>query len=171
MSILEIGTLVVAIYAAIVSTAALRWNILRAREDIAKLSVSATFCSSTPSVDGSNSATLHSFPLSQTDFGTLPAGDYCFEVHATNTGKRPLTLQDFSLLSRNDRGLIHRAATSFVQPPTLAESESYSFRIKDFNMLRGRVVGIAFTDTHGRQWPLPSAEFTKIKELMIEFKL
>jgi len=64
-----------------------------------------------------------------------------------------------------------RTATAIVPLQTIEESESYSFEIRDFNILRGNVTGICVYDTHGKTWVLPEGQFKKMKELMIEYRL
>jgi hypothetical protein len=123
MSILQIGTLLVAIYAAVVATITLRWNIVRAREDVAKLAVHADFASSPPPEQEGGSATTMSFPLSQSKYGSLPIGEYHFVITCTNTGKRPLTLESWRLALRDSE--TNYSSIGINPSTTLDESQSY----------------------------------------------
>ena len=159
MTISEIGT----IYACTVATTTLIWNILRGRQDSRNALLSAEI-QSVRLTDKGPSTIMHS--LRNSTIPTLEDGEKLFKITCTNTGRRRLTLDRWGLITP-----FQRTATAIVPLQTIEESESYSFEIRDFNILRGNVTGICVYDTHGKTWVLPEGQFKKMKELMIEYRL
>lgn len=159
MTIGEIGT----VYACIVATTSLVWNIVRGKQDARNALLFAEIQSVRVTEKGL-STILHS--LRNTTIPTLQDGEKLFKITCTNIGRRPLTLGSWCLITPSQR-----TATQIIPLRTIEESESYSFEIRDFNTLRGNVTGLCVYDTHGKAWVLPDSQFKKMKELMLEYRL
>jgi len=158
MTIGEIGT----VYACIVATTSLVWNIVRGSQDTRRASLSAEIQVTAPA--GATTRILLS--LVNSTIPKLSEGEKSFKITCTNIGRRPLTLEHWELVSPSKS-----SATGIVPLRTIEESESYSFEITDFNTLRGNVIGIRIFDTHGKSWELPQGQFKMMKELMLEYRL
>ena len=156
------------IYASIVATGTLVWNIVRDRHDTGKLRISSNItCDFTRNKERKS----ESYSLGGDTFiPSLQDGERYFTIICTNTGKRPMTLVSWTAVS-NKYYTNFNVTTPLSSSSTLKESYSFTFAIRDFDILRGRVSGISVEDTHGKLWNLPEAEFKKMKELMIEYRL
>gem|GEM_PF-5713044 len=169
MAIREAGTLIVAAYAAIVSTVALLWNILRDRQDSGRLRLSCSIACSHKEADGKKVIT--SYFIGQMVVPPLSDDDRHFVIQVTNIGKRPVTVDSWFLLSKPASPFRYRSATKIVPPQILSESGSMTIKIRDFDELRTGIDALGVLDTHGRAWNLPGAEFLRMKELMLEYHL
>ena len=165
MTIGEIGT----VYACIVATTSLVWNIVRGSLDARKAILSAEL-QYTVEIDADKKQ-QYTVPLANNVLPRLPQSEKSFKIKCSNTGRRPLTIESWGVLTRTSPTSAQQTRNQLSPRPTLEESESFSFEITDFDVLRGNVVAINVLDTHGKHWQLPEEQLKIMRELMLEYRL
>ncbi len=152
-----------ALYAAVLSTLNLIWNIAIASRDKGKLNVHLQLICQQVSPEGKQSMLRYS--MSGGTPGKIEAKSFWVEAEFINVGRRPLTLSDWQLARKVNGDWTSTARTAFDSTVTLKESEAHTVKIVDFESLRAAdVLAVGASDSHGRTWYSSEDQMQRLKQ-------
>jgi hypothetical protein len=160
--------LVIAGYAAVVSTAVFVWTVYSYMKDNSDIRLEAkVLVNYHPDLLGGIVQKVYSLNDFHPNSGM--SSDWVIRINLANAGKRPATIISWASI----RGSVfdNHPEVIFHTPITLQESETEHFFIRDFDVFRHNTKRLVVNDSRGKSWRLPTKQLKQIQKLMLDHKL